>query len=151
LRCRRLGRSGRHRLGRRSPSEAGGRPRRVAPACGPCDSAGRHAPAVGDSPHPDPPRPASSFVVFGPPAPVSSAGPPGVPCISRRCKERGSVSVCTWSRLTVAALRLTLLGGFEAQVDGGSALRVSTRKAQALLAYLALPLGQRHARDELAA
>jgi predicted ATPase/DNA-binding SARP family transcriptional activator len=50
----------------------------------------------------------------------------------------------------VARLRLTLLGGFQAKVDAGAALVLPTRKTQALLAYLALPLGQAHARDQLA-
>jgi hypothetical protein len=33
-----------------------------------------------------------------------------------------------------ARVRLTLLGGFQAQVDGGAALVLPTRKTQALLA-----------------
>src|SRR5882724_1903004 len=45
-------------------------------------------------------------------------------------------------------LKLTLLGGFQAQLDAGAALVLPTRKTQALLAYLALPLGP--ARDRLA-
>lgn len=48
-------------------------------------------------------------------------------------------------------LRLTLLGGFQARVDSGPALNLPTRKAQALMAYLALPPGQPHPRDKLAA
>ena len=49
-----------------------------------------------------------------------------------------------------ARVRLTLLGGFQAQVDGGVTLVLPTRKTQALLAYLALPLGQAHPREKLA-
>ncbi len=49
-----------------------------------------------------------------------------------------------------ARLRLTLLGGFHAQLEAGAALVLPTRKAQALLAYLALPLGQAHPREKLA-
>ena len=49
-----------------------------------------------------------------------------------------------------ARLQLTLLGGFQAQVDTGSALVLATRKTQALLAYLAVPLGQAHPREKLA-
>ena len=48
-------------------------------------------------------------------------------------------------------LALTLLGGFEARTRLGSPLAVPTRKAQALLAYLALTPGLTHPRDKLAA
>jgi DNA-binding SARP family transcriptional activator len=48
-----------------------------------------------------------------------------------------------------ARVRLRLLGGFQAGVDGGAALVLPTRKTQALLAYLA-PLGQSHPREKLA-
>jgi DNA-binding SARP family transcriptional activator len=48
-------------------------------------------------------------------------------------------------------LRLTFLGGFEARLDAGPTVVVPLRKAQALLAYLALPLGRAHSRDKLAA
>src|SRR5262245_19000155 len=48
-------------------------------------------------------------------------------------------------------LSLTLLGGFQARVDLGRPLALPTRKSQALLAYLALPLGRSHPRDALAA
>jgi DNA-binding SARP family transcriptional activator len=48
-------------------------------------------------------------------------------------------------------LSLTLLGGFQARVDCGPALSLPMRKAQALLAYLALPVGRAHPRDKLAA
>ncbi len=49
-----------------------------------------------------------------------------------------------------ARLKLTLFGGFQAHLEGGSAVAFSTRKTQALLAYLALPLGQAHPREKLA-
>jgi DNA-binding SARP family transcriptional activator/tetratricopeptide (TPR) repeat protein len=51
----------------------------------------------------------------------------------------------------MARLSLTLLGGFQARLDPGPALSLPTRKSQALLAYLALPLGRAHPRDTLAA
>jgi len=47
-------------------------------------------------------------------------------------------------------LSLTLLGGFQARLDPGSTLSLPTRKAQALMAYLALPPGRAHPRDKLA-
>lgn len=47
-------------------------------------------------------------------------------------------------------LTLTLLGGFQARLEPGGACRLPTRKAQALLAYLAVPSGQAHPRDKLA-
>jgi DNA-binding SARP family transcriptional activator len=46
---------------------------------------------------------------------------------------------------------LTLLGGFQARLASGHPLAVSTKKAQALLAYLALRPGVAHPRDKLAA
>jgi DNA-binding SARP family transcriptional activator len=48
-------------------------------------------------------------------------------------------------------LGLTLLGDFHARLGSGPALRLRTRKAQALLAYLASPPGRSHSRDKLAA
>jgi DNA-binding SARP family transcriptional activator len=48
-------------------------------------------------------------------------------------------------------LSLSLFGGFEARIPPGPPLSFQTRKAQALLAYLALPLGRAHPRDKLAA
>jgi DNA-binding SARP family transcriptional activator/tetratricopeptide (TPR) repeat protein len=48
-------------------------------------------------------------------------------------------------------LRLTLLGGFEARVDGGPPVAFARKKAQALLAYLALPPDRAQPRDKLAA
>src|SRR5258705_13425660 len=50
-----------------------------------------------------------------------------------------------------ARLVLTLLGGFDARPAAGSPLVLPTRKARALLAYLALPLGRAHSREKLAA
>ena len=50
----------------------------------------------------------------------------------------------------MARLTLTLLGGFRAHLDHGAPLSFPTRKAQALLSYLALPAGQVHPRDKLA-
>src|SRR2546428_8052583 len=51
----------------------------------------------------------------------------------------------------MARLSLTLLGGFQARLEPGSAIALPTRKSQALLAYLSLPLGRAHPRDKLAA
>ena len=48
-------------------------------------------------------------------------------------------------------LSLTLLGDFQARLGPGPPLRLRARKTQALLAYLALPAGQAHSRDKLAA
>ena len=50
----------------------------------------------------------------------------------------------------MARLELMLLGGFHARVVPGGAVDLPTRKAQALLAYLALPAGSLHPRDKLA-
>jgi len=49
-----------------------------------------------------------------------------------------------------ACLVLTLLGGFDARGRSGSPLVFSTKKARALLAHLALPLGRAHPREKLA-
>ncbi|HEV8306588.1 MAG TPA: BTAD domain-containing putative transcriptional regulator [Methylomirabilota bacterium] len=51
----------------------------------------------------------------------------------------------------MSRVNLKLMGGFEAQADPGGVLTIPTRKAQALLAYLALTPGQSHPRDKLAA
>src|SRR4030095_529945 len=51
----------------------------------------------------------------------------------------------------MARIELTLLGRFQARLTPGPLLNVHTRKAQALLAYLALPPGLPHPRDKLAA
>ena len=50
----------------------------------------------------------------------------------------------------MAALRLALLGTFEARLDAGSAVSFGRKKAEALLAYLALHPGQMQPRDKLA-
>jgi len=50
----------------------------------------------------------------------------------------------------MTALRVTLLGGFEVRLGSGVAVRLPTRKAQALLAYLAARPGRSHPRDMLA-
>jgi DNA-binding SARP family transcriptional activator len=51
----------------------------------------------------------------------------------------------------MARLSLTLLGGFQARRDPGGASSLPTKKAQDLLAYLAMPVGRAHPRDKLAA
>src|SRR5262245_15161896 len=50
----------------------------------------------------------------------------------------------------MARLELMLLGGFQARLVPGGPINMPTRKARALLAYLALPAGKPHARDNLA-
>ena len=50
----------------------------------------------------------------------------------------------------MARLKLSLLGGFRAELERGEAVVLSTRKAEALLAYLALPIGRSHPREKLA-
>ena len=52
---------------------------------------------------------------------------------------------------SMTKLSLELLGGFRLQTDAGEPVPLTTRKAQALLAYLALHPGQAHARAKLAA
>jgi DNA-binding SARP family transcriptional activator len=51
----------------------------------------------------------------------------------------------------VSRLQLHVLGGFQARLPSGASVGLPTRKTQALLAYLALPPGQAHPRDKLAA
>src|SRR5262245_39877036 len=48
-------------------------------------------------------------------------------------------------------LTLMLLGGFEAGLASGAPLRLPIKKAQALMAYLAIRPGQSYPRDKLAA
>lgn len=48
-------------------------------------------------------------------------------------------------------VHLSLLGGFEARLEPGPTLTMRTRKAEALLAYLALHPGRIHRRESLAA
>ena len=54
-------------------------------------------------------------------------------------------------RREMAGLRVTLLGGVGVQFDSGQTVPLQGRKAQALLAYLALQRGQAQPRDKLAA
>ena len=49
------------------------------------------------------------------------------------------------------SLRVTLLGGFDARLVSGAPVSLPTKKAQALLAYLAVRPDQSHPRDKLAA
>jgi len=49
----------------------------------------------------------------------------------------------------MATLDLKLLGGFEARLDSGRKIALPTRKAEALLAYLALAQGKPRTRDQL--
>jgi len=51
----------------------------------------------------------------------------------------------------MSTLKISLFGGFRAQFDSGEKLQVSTKKAQALLAYLAMKPGQPQPRDKIAA
>ena len=51
----------------------------------------------------------------------------------------------------MARLSVSLLGGFEVRLESSAAVALPTRKAQSLLAYLALPPGRAHPRDKLAA
>ncbi|MGH8766058.1 MAG: AfsR/SARP family transcriptional regulator, partial [Burkholderiales bacterium] len=48
-------------------------------------------------------------------------------------------------------LRLRLFGGFEARDDAGQVIAFPRKKAESLLAYLALQPEQAHSRDKLAA
>ena len=50
----------------------------------------------------------------------------------------------------MARLYLNLLGGFLARLEPGGPLALPTKKTQALLAYLASPVGHPHSRDKLA-
>jgi len=51
----------------------------------------------------------------------------------------------------MAKVNLALLGGFRLQTDSGEPVPLSTKKAGALLAYLALHSGQAQPRPKLAA
>jgi len=50
----------------------------------------------------------------------------------------------------MARLTLQLLGGFSVRLGSGQSLTLGTKKAQALIAYLAVPPGRAHSRDKLA-
>jgi len=50
----------------------------------------------------------------------------------------------------MARLTLRLLGGFEARLDAGPPIQFPTKKARALLAYLAISRGRAHSRDDIA-
>src|SRR5262245_461233 len=50
----------------------------------------------------------------------------------------------------MARITLQLFGGFSIQPAAGPALSLGTKKAQALIAYLAVPPGRAHPRDKLA-
>jgi DNA-binding SARP family transcriptional activator len=50
----------------------------------------------------------------------------------------------------MARLTLQLLGGLSIRSGAGPALSLGTKKAQALIAYLAVPPGRAHPRDKLA-
>src|SRR5262245_46108183 len=54
------------------------------------------------------------------------------------------------ARTPMARLTLQLLGGFAVRLGSGQALSLGTRKAQALIAYLAVPPGRATSRDKLA-
>jgi DNA-binding SARP family transcriptional activator len=70
----------------------------------------------------------------------------GRPTVAQVRRTTYPVGVCA---MTVCRLRL--FGGFEARGSSGEVLRLSTRKAEALTAYLALPTGRSHPREKLAA
>ena len=55
-----------------------------------------------------------------------------------------------WACLQMTELRLRLLGEFELGDRDGDSIPIPGRKAQALLAYLALTNGQRESREKLA-
>jgi DNA-binding SARP family transcriptional activator/KaiC/GvpD/RAD55 family RecA-like ATPase len=62
-----------------------------------------------------------------------------------------SVIVCGSIERPMTRLSLAIFGGFQARLESGKTLALTMKKAQALLAYLALPPGQAHPRDKLAA
>ena len=51
--------------------------------------------------------------------------------------------------MKMPVLKLKLLGQMECRLPSGESLKLSTRKSEVLLAYLALPPGIRHPRDRL--
>src|SRR5262245_42454060 len=62
---------------------------------------------------------------------------------------RGSVVIHN-SPSHMALFDISLLGGLLIRLPSGPAVSLPTKKSQALLAYLAVPLGQAHPRDKLA-
>jgi TolB-like protein/DNA-binding SARP family transcriptional activator len=50
----------------------------------------------------------------------------------------------------VVPLQITLLNGFHVAAASGKTIEIAAKKTRALLAYLALPAGRQHTRDELA-
>lgn len=50
----------------------------------------------------------------------------------------------------VVPLQITLLNGFHVAAESGKSIEIAAKKTRALLAYLALPAGRQHTRDELA-
>lgn len=51
----------------------------------------------------------------------------------------------------MSRVALTLFGGFQSRLDSGPAVTLGRRKAEALLAYLAMPPGREHPKKKLAA
>lgn len=64
--------------------------------------------------------------------------------VSEKCDD-GRTDVRTRGQV-----HLQLLGGFELRDDQGRLIELPTRKAELLLAYLAMPAGRAHAREKLA-
>ncbi len=62
--------------------------------------------------------------------------------------DRGMLELAT---ISMAALCVELLGGFALRSDGGAPRSLPSRKARALLAYLALRPGHAHSREQLTA
>jgi DNA-binding SARP family transcriptional activator/predicted ATPase len=105
--------------------------------------ANRHRPAR----RPDPWRVAIDRTVLSPPGALIPPTRRERPLVS----VRGSAIVSCPAGGTMVGLKVMLLGGFEARLASGGQPKLPTRKAQALLAYLAMYPGRRHARDKLAA
>src|SRR5215471_6285918 len=69
---------------------------------------------------------------------------------STDCSRGRPCSRLASEALLESPLSLVLLGGFEARWGSDAPLSLANNKAQALLAYLAVRPGRRHARDKLA-
>jgi len=83
---------------------------------------------------------------------VKNVWEPGAAPLARRCYNRAPHEPSVPPTRNVrAGLRLKLLGGFETRLATGPVVTLPTRKAQALLAYLAVRPGRPHLRDKLAA